>query len=264
MKRSIQWLCLFVFIVIGYESKSQHADESMISEVVLVNGGDLDRCGMGQLINAISKCDPRIIGVDFLFVGEKDNTCDAELSQAIQASGKVVLIEELLDKGHIFSETKFTEPAMSACFSGILENKDSVADYYYRSDSSGYSFPFYLALHYDASRGSKLLAKSLEEDYPIMIGHHLNEFNLISPADVQNKAEMLKGKLVLIGFLGPGDAWQLETRLGNKSLVKTYETVIIANIILDILNDPDVKGEASDVKADNPGKKTLKKKSKGR
>ena len=57
-------LTIFVLILSSCRTKSIHGTiDTYVNEIVLVNAGTIDRCKMGELINAISKCNPKVANI---------------------------------------------------------------------------------------------------------------------------------------------------------------------------------------------------------
>ena len=247
----------FVFLLLGIMSccatkpqeipaAEQHetsvAVETKIKEIVLVNAGESDRCQMGELVHRISKCNPKVIGINFLFIGEKDATCDSTLRTSIVNSDKVVLIEGFENGTHVESDQKFTDAAFLTGLKGLIEAEDGITNQYFRLiDHRGkweLSFPFLLALQLDKTRAAELSSKVSPQKYPINFYHRIDEFKVLDyNTDFSSNCNLLEEKIVIIGYLGPTEEDIFQTPVTEKSSDRTYGTVILANIILDILKD---------------------------
>lgn len=215
-----------------------------VDKIVLVNVPLVDRCEMGELIRSISSCNPKVIGLNFLFVEEKDNKCDSVLRQSIAESDKIVLMEGFENGTHVESHKKFSQAAFLTGLTGLSQSKDGVTDYYYRLfDFSGkweVSFPFLIALQYDKERAAELSSKLAPKDYPIVFHHPASSFEIINYDDILNNCSILNNKLVIVGNLEPGED-VFRTRVTQNSTGETSGTVIIANVVLDILKELDGK-----------------------
>jgi CHASE2 domain-containing sensor protein len=223
----------------------QTTEATKLSEIILVNAGG-QRCEVGEMINLISKHEPKAIGVNFLYIEEKHNNCDSILERAIIESGKVILIEGFENGKHVESNHRFLDPAMLSGLTGVSQDDNGIVDSYYRIiDHRGrweYSFPFHLALQYDLTRDSELAAKSQPRDYPIVFHHSLDEFKVVDGLKVIRESnETFKNKIVIIGSMGQADDNIFITPVTRKSSVKTFGTLIIANVVLDILRDLDTE-----------------------
>ena len=216
--------------------------KTKLDEIVLVNIDQSNRCEIGNLISFLSSCNPKAIGVNLLFSSEREYKCDSALRQSIIDSDKVILVEGYKSGKHIKSIDKFSDVSYLTGLTGLIESDTGIIDYYYRqTDVKGrwaYSFPFLLALQYDKNRGSELAAKSTPEDYPIVLYHDLNSFRMIEAetSDVAN-CNLLNKKIVIIGYLGPEDKDSFFAKGTENLSNKAYGTVIIANVVLDILQD---------------------------
>src|ERR1700754_4148849 len=104
MRAEINGCVLFLLIILSCCGTKQQeiparlgetpvGGESKISGIVLINAGERNRCELGELIQRISKCNPKVVGINFLFIGNKDVYCDSTLRTSMIDSDKVVLIE---------------------------------------------------------------------------------------------------------------------------------------------------------------------------
>lgn len=242
-RNSKDWFLLFT-IISCCSTKPIETEKKVLTEVkevVLVNVSKVDRCQIGQLINLISECSPKIIGINLMFVEEKEKFCDSVLSKSIVDSDKVVLIEGFENGNHVRSNNKFFNVSFLSGLTGLSQSEDGITDYYYRlTDLNGkwaLSFPFLIALQYDKYRTAELASKVTPKDYPIVFSHALDDFSIVNYSDsVSMDCHLLSEKIVLIGDLNSNNN-VFRTRVTKNSTNKTYGTVIIANVILDILKD---------------------------
>jgi len=215
---------------------------SNVGDIILVNAKGVDRCGVGELIQSISKCQPKAIGINYLFVEEKEPICDSTLRAAIINADNVVLVEGFENGTHVESNSKFTSVAFLSAPNGLMQEESGVTEQYYRMiDYRGkweISFPFLLALQLNKSRAAELSSKLTPQDYTINFYHRLEEFIVLDhDTRFSDKCNLLKDKIVLVGSLGPTDEDLYITQKTMKSSDKTYGTVVIANVILDILKE---------------------------
>jgi CHASE2 domain-containing sensor protein len=229
------------------ETKTELSDvsvhtETKVEQVVLVNAEGTSRCQMGDLILSISKCNPKTIAINYLFEEERDVKCDSILQSSMIDSDKVILLEAFKDDDIVGSHEKFRSAAfLSAPNTLTIDEADVVVGYHRMLDYKGkwvIGFPFLVALQLDKSRAAEFSSKLNPLEYPITFYHNLEEFNVFnSNEDFSNKCDLIKDKIVLIGSLGPGDEDIYTTPVTAKSTNKTYGTVVIANVILDILKE---------------------------
>lgn len=229
----------------AFGQKELQNHDTKLADIVLVNATG-QRCEVAEIINLISKDHPKVIGINFLFIEEKDIKCDSNLLQAIDKSDKVVLIEGFENEKHVQSNEKFLAPSILSGLTGLSQNDNGIIDSYYRvidhRSSWEYSFPFHLALQYDSINDSQLAGKSTPKDYTITFYHALNEFKVINGLEeIKKNQGVFKNKIVIIGSMGQAEDNVFPTPVTDKSTDKTFGTVIIANIVLDILMDLDSK-----------------------
>lgn len=223
--------------------KPTEKTSTRLGEIVLVNAGG-QRCEVGEMINLISQSKPKAIGINFLYIDERTDRCDTIFREAISNSGRVILVEGFEEGKHVTSNESFLNVAMLSGPTGLSQDEDEVIDAYYRViDHRGkweYSFPFHLALQYDPTRDSELAAKSSPDECPIRFYYSLDDFKVIDGlTGVQDNQEVFKDKIVLIGSMGQAINNLFKTPVTKKSSDKTFGTVIIANVIIDILHDLD-------------------------
>jgi len=226
--------------LLNQNDKSLISIKTEINNIVLVNAGESNRCQIGELIQVISKCNPKVIGINFLFVGDAD--CDSTLQASIIASDKVVLVEGFEDGKHVESSRKFTEVSYLSGLRGFIQNEDGIINQYYTIiDHRGkweLSFPFLLALQLNKARAAELSSKVSSNDYPINFYHKMDEFKVLEfNSDFSSSCNLIEDKIVIIGYLGPTQEDLFQTPVTEKSYEKTYGTVILSNIILDILKE---------------------------
>ncbi|MCA6368757.1 MAG: CHASE2 domain-containing protein [Cytophagales bacterium] len=193
-----------------------------IGEIVLINTSG-EKCEVGHLIDLVDKCNPKVIGLNLLFSTNNNLICDNNLIKAIEQSGKIILIEGLYDS---LSDESFYIKAKYTGETGIAHDSDSCAHCYYRisQHSNGrFSFPYFIALHYDKSKGPLLASQSFPKPYPLKFYHQLADFKVLTIDDIAKDSNQLTNKIVLIGRLAES------------------QTNTQANIILDILSDLDNK-----------------------
>jgi hypothetical protein len=244
MFKRTKYILLILVLTTSCSTKSKNdVEEPRLNEIILIKSTG-ERCAVGQLINSLMKCSPKLIGVNYLYVGKKSDDCDTLLRNAIGRSKKVILAEGFREGGYVSSDNDFREVAMFSSPTGLAGLEDGVADSYYRiSDHDGrwrYTFPFHVALQFDKRKAPQLASKSLPKDYPIKFYKTLEDFKVYTQADIENHCSEIAGKIILIGELQT-DEDIIKTHTTAKSSDKTFGTVIIANIIFDILKDLDTE-----------------------
>jgi CHASE2 domain-containing sensor protein len=214
-------------------------NEAFSSEIILINAPDIDRCDIADLIQSLTKCGPKAIGINFLFIERKEGKCDSLLKKAISDSDRVILTEGFEEGKHIESNEQFRNAAFLTGPSGVSQNDQGIASHYYRLiDHRGrweMSFPFLLALQYDKTRAAELSSKVTPKNYPITVNQGRDSFTVVDYNDhLMGDCNIFSQKIVIVGYLGTEaiDKFQI-----NTSSRTEYGTIIIANVILDILKD---------------------------
>ncbi|WP_276374336.1 CHASE2 domain-containing protein [Chryseolinea sp. H1M3-3] len=251
MKFSISVIC--VVIASGCGKSQRLSEKSQINpgssivyadEIALINVGKLDRCGIGELVATLSRCKPKVIGINLMLRNENNFMCDSILTQSMIEADNVILSEGFVEGKHVETAKKFSDAAYLVGVMGLSQRDDGLTNSYYRQiDFRGkweYSFPFLLALTHDKNRGSELAAKTGPQDYPLVL-HEARRFKMLEhdSSELISNCEMIHGRIVIIGYLGPDsvDIYTVKNSLGED--VKIYGTTLIANAIIDILKDLD-------------------------
>lgn len=99
--------------------------------VVIVNIGNLDREGIGEMVKIINKCKPKVIGIDVRFQGPRDHRGDSVLASAFSEVENLVLVSELHENKEIekidsmtFSEPMFMQYASPGFADMITEGEE--------------------------------------------------------------------------------------------------------------------------------------------
>jgi hypothetical protein len=215
--------------------------------VVLFNvRDDLDRGMIASAISYFNKCNPSVIGLEVLFEDPKSHVGDSMLVSAMKESGKMVLSVVLENDGLIKSHDMFRENILGDGIVVFSSTDGEVVDRFtavHGGDyGSSFSFPLMLAEIHDI-RKSKAFSNSiwLNREYEINFKRSQHEFKVYEYEDLpQMQCADVEGKIVIFGYLGPGEFQKHKTPL-DKGNSTTYSTVIIANIVLTILNYSDEK-----------------------
>lgn len=174
-------------------------DPKIDERIVLVNIGELDRRGVAQEIQIISKHHPKVIGIDSYFDCEgglkdsincpqlRDTLGNLLLSDAIQQAGNVVLVSKLLPKtataknpnaDFYYDSMEISDPMFSNFADRGFANLPTDADYqedvkycnslipkYVTKDNKiEYAFSVKLAMKYDSLKAMKFLKRNNDEE----------------------------------------------------------------------------------------------------
>lgn len=240
--RYLHYLLILLGIILP--SCGQNISVDRTNQIILINSTG-EKCEVAQLINALAKCNPKVIGLNILLSDDVDIECDNDILDALKNSGQVTLVEGLYDK---LSAEMFYEQSMNSGETGLpRHDSDIVSNYYYRVAHYGlrFTFPFLIALKYDTSKMMQLVAKSPRRNHPLGTNKKLEDFKKLTGAtEIINNSDLLNGKIVLVGDLSSVDKNMCLTKFTDSTTQLMNRTVLQANIVLDILKDldsPDVK-----------------------
>lgn len=253
------------------------------TSIVLVNMGNLPRAGIAEQIRIVSKYGPKVIGIDSFFKGYNNDTLGSlSLANALaSAEAPVVMVsrveqtdslaasqmgEEIYDYVYT-SDAMFTEHAFSA-----IANLDTDADYQddvkicrafppkrinISTGEEHVAFAAKIAELYDPSSSDQLFKRDNEFEIINYRGDFINfyeedkfasRFYALDWDQVLNEdfaSELLKGKIVLFGFLGAqfgAPEWEdrfftpLNPKIAGRANPDMFGVVIHANILSMILS----------------------------
>ena len=191
-----------------YYEMSRSEDIELNNDIVMVDMVELrDRGEIGQVIQQIASCKPRVLSVDLIFYKEGDDVlANAMLIAAIdEAQVPIVFSSKLVDydeekKSFGSLITSFFEPMGDYCFAygnvlqdhegGIIREYTLTQKY---NDKTMYSLAYQTACMYT---GEKPHEQDINER---LIVYGDTDFPVINFKDVKEYADLLKDKIVLLG-----------------------------------------------------------------
>jgi CHASE2 domain-containing sensor protein len=237
------------------------------TNIVLVNIGRLNRAGIAEEIKIINKYKPKVIGIDAAFRSPKSMEVDTALANALAGVKNLVLVSGV----HQFNkETRqydtletshpmFNRHGVTGFANLIVESDD-----YYKSCRSfspketvrgqtELAFPVKMAQLYQP----QVVERFLERDNPYEYINYRGNFtsgafyaldvqDIFDPAMEEALQELIKGKIVLIGFMGENfQSRTLEDKLYTplnenyvgKAHPDMYGVVVHANTVSMILRE---------------------------
>jgi CHASE2 domain-containing sensor protein len=236
-------------------------EQTVDTNIVLVNIGSLSRRELADQINVLNKFQPAVIGIDALFESPKDPKTDSLLSSSLSNCRHLVMVDKLDD----FNEnTKLYGTLHSSLISfsryssggfANLPNDDAVNFRTIREfrpkekvkDSVALSFSAKISGLYKQDALKNLLTRNNHDEIINYRGNY-NRFYFIDTyqyADPSADFSFIKDKIVLMGYMGPDintktleDVFftPLNERYAGKSFPDMYGIVIHANIVSMILN----------------------------
>jgi len=256
------------------------------TNIVLVNIGDLDRAGIAEEIEIINQYKPKVIGIDAFFRKPKDAKADSALSSAFSKVENLVLVSKV----NRYNEEKerydtlelsnpiFAQYAMSGMSNMISEGYDAFKTSRTFStrenvkDTSEIAFAVKLAGIYNPEAMKKLLARGHETEIINYQGNFdpkvtdqaksANAKNVFTALDISQifneefNPDIIRGKIVLMGYMGPSwdkITWEdkFYTPLNKTYIGKTnpdmYGVVVHANIISMILKEAYINEMHADI-----------------
>lgn len=237
-------------------------EQTLDTNIVLVNIAHLSRAEIGKQVEIINKYEPQVIGIDAFFRSKKTFQQDIQLIMALSQVKNLVLVSDL-EKPNAdatcFDSLGTSHPQFNDfAQNGFADVKTSEVSFrtirkftpsFCLKDTNYLSFPAKLVELYDPSKVQKLLARNNELEIINWRGNY-SKFYRIDAQQLLNEEgdfSFIKGKIVIMGFLG-------ERELGEKSLEDTFFTplnpqsagraypdmygaTVHANVVSMILND---------------------------
>lgn len=248
------------------------------TNVVLVNIGYLPRNGIAKQIEIINEYEPKAIGIDSFFRALRDESVDEQLRNAFMMTDKLVLASKIhfsYSKGDFdsvsYSNNYFLENAETG-FANIIEelagktykemsleeiqekNEKFIKSVRYimpKSEIEGNQHLF-LGVKLAQQLAPEKVERFLNRNNEIEIVNFTRNTDKYITFDVKDiferhpDLERIKGKIVLMGFLGPDlntlvneDIFHtpLNPQLLGKTFPDMYGVVIHANVISMIMNE---------------------------
>lgn len=216
-------------------------ENKRLKDIILVNTSG-EKCEVAQIIDLIDRCNPKVVGLNLLFSDNTNSVCDKKLIDAIELSGKIILVEGLYDS--LSDETFYLKAKYTGETGLSRHDSDSSTNFYYRLSpftDLRFSFPYLIAHHYDKSKGAMLASQSFRKQNQLMFYHQTSDFKILTIDNISKNCNTLSDKIVLIGQMNENASHLRYTEFKNNDLKELNVTVLQANIILDILNDLDNK-----------------------
>ncbi len=231
-------------IVFSEIREEQTAD----TNIVLVNIGYLNRSQIGRMLGVISESEPAVVGIDAFFRKKKDFEQDIQLIMGMSQVENLVLVNEVthpVPQSDCFDSLSFSHAQFNNFASNGFANVLTGGDDGFRSvrrfspaacvgDSSILSFPSKVVSLYDSASFEQLMSRKITYETINWRGNYKKFYHLDYSQVLEREFDpgMLKGKIVLLGFIGP--------TLGKMSLDDSFFTPL--NPIPAGRTDPDMYG----------------------
>jgi CHASE2 domain-containing sensor protein len=238
-----------------------HEEQSVDTNIVLVNIGNLSRKELAQQIEVINNFHPAVIGLDAFFEVAKDPDSDSLLSAAFSKCSNFIMVDKLdnfneqtKQYGNLHSSVAIFSRYSKGGFAN-LPNDDAAGFRTIREfrplekikDSTALAFSTKIVSTYRNDAFQNLLHRGNRNEVINYRGNY-NSFYYIDTyqyAEPDIDFNFIKNKIVLMGYMGPDlntktleDVFftPLNERYAGKSFPDMYGIVIHANIISMILN----------------------------
>ena len=207
-------------------------EQTIDTNIVLVNIAHLSRSEIGQQINVLNKYHPKVIGIDAFFRKKKAFDEDIQLIMALSQVENLILVSDLEgsnEEGTCWDSMSITHPQFNQfAINGFADVTTDEVSYrtirkikpqWCYKDSAIISFPAMLAQTFDSSSVDVLIERNNDLEVINWKGNH-TKFYTIDAHQLLNEEgdfSFIEGKIVIMGFLG-------ERELGEKSLEDTFYT----------------------------------------
>lgn len=237
------------------------------SSIVIVNIGRLSREEIAQEVRNISRHQPRAIGIDAFFRAPKDPTGDSLLADAFRQAGNVVLVSKVsynTDEEHdedraeqVFDTLELSAPMFASAarhgFANLVVDQQEAfmtcrevtfAERYQGGTEE--SFPLVIAGMVDDRAHRVALDRKNETEVVNYRGNLSSFYSVDADLAIDSTADLsfLRGKIVLMGYLGPTFAERsledafftpLNPQYVGRSYPDMYGIVVHANVLSMIL-----------------------------
>ncbi|MBK6291997.1 MAG: CHASE2 domain-containing protein [Candidatus Kapabacteria bacterium] len=260
---------------------TQFRDESKVTvdtNIVIVNIGDRGRGEIAEMLGRINQAEPAVVGIDAFFRApkEEDPASDSALSAAMQATPNLVLVSKVafkeeaeegvveqwvtsaVEADRVFDTLETSHPMFTAHaptgYANLIIDQEAafmtVREVSFEEECAGkkeHSFPIRIAQAVAPERAAAALARHETHEVVNFRGglEKFYSFDADQVLDPETDLSLLKGKIVLMGFLGPkiGDQaysdnffTPLNQHYAGRSYPDMYGVVIHANVLSMILS----------------------------
>ncbi|MCK9422664.1 MAG: CHASE2 domain-containing protein [Bacteroidales bacterium] len=241
-------------------SKLSSTQETIDTNIVLVNIGHLDRSMIAEQIRHIRKNNPKVIGFDGFFSVRRDSAVDALLVDRLKESNNFIMACYLTGKNELtgkFDSLETSDPYFNSGNSGYVNlgganpEISTVRTFSPREVFKGrtlYPLSVSLIKRFDPPAFSNLMKRNNNREVINYRGNK-NAYITFDASEIFDSATdltIIKNKIVLMGYIGesfqsPPDLEDIyytpmNSELSGRSRPDMYGVVIHANIVSMILN----------------------------
>jgi CHASE2 domain-containing sensor protein len=250
MKARFRIFTFLILTALGFACNSQQVHE----DIVIVGIDTLDREGIANLIGIINQYDPKVLSLDINFVGATEYRKDWELVWALRECKNLIMgsaiwnytgYETTYERFFDESQPEFLINAKVGYTNGIFEGDETrtwtrFSAYEQVRGLKHFHFGVMTAMAFDSSTTNKFLHLNPKVvDIKFSTDRRFKKFTSLDVFESRVTAEDLSGKIVLLGYLGPGMDDMFYTPLNeHKKRPDMYGVEIMANIVAQILEEP--------------------------
>jgi CHASE2 domain-containing sensor protein len=238
-----------------YYSKLRESSNLFEKDVVLVNIGEAKREEIAEMLQILNGAEPKIIALDILFSERKEPAGDSLLRSAFAQIGNKLILSNHLEDSQGEYTSYYTNPWFGEFESGhvnfVGSNPNSSTIRYFRpevidSQKSYSSFASVIVNRFAPEKIKILNERNNRTERIHYLGNYdkFIHFDRLDISEGNPDLEILKDKIVVVGYLGPeigtntlDDIYftPLNQEIAGRTLPDTYGVVIHANIISMIL-----------------------------
>lgn len=212
--------------------------------IVLVNGGSLNRKELALLLDTIASYKPAVIGIQLCLEKDRQTNDDSLLKKSLAAIPNLVLFESSED-----GSCRFIHNSTYGSASFVKDDDEVVRTFSYGDKPY---FETEIAKLYSTSAYEKLFAREVKSEQINYTGNMLQQFFTADHDQVlksQTDPELFTEKIVLIGYMGSTISPEIKSleaalytplneRLNEqKVLPDMYSVVVSANILSTIIQE---------------------------
>jgi len=251
-KVRIIWFLLFALVVgsCGQEGIAER-------QIVLINSDTLDRADIAREIEYINALNPKVVALDIQFSEDRDPQKDTLLLAALKSTKRLFMISMIDDYDYgrkkLESYERFALGSLPVFLSGaetgfantVLDEKEMAelnrfSTHEYVAGKIEYHFGVKIAMSLDSLRALQFVTR-----HPRVVNVDYRDgdrsFKVFQAADVLGKKisrQDIEGKIVMLGFLGPGNEDKFFTPLNtNPDEPDMYGMVYLAYVAAQVLEN---------------------------
>lgn len=228
------------------------------SHIVIINIGHADREGIAYMIDKTASMQPKVIGLDAFFEGQREPAKDSLLRSAFEKNKNVVVVSRLQWEHHgehgRFLDDYFDSSYTQTGFGNLTGEEKGTLRHFSSfeeiEDSTHYCFAAMITKTYDPAAFQKLI-KRKEHNEIINYSRRTDNYLVIEGEDLMNgnvDDSAIKGKIALLAYVNtnPDDIEDkvftpMNEKFAGKSTPDMNGIVVHANIISMILEHNYIK-----------------------